>query len=127
MARGAARMTSLPLVKAVVKDFGTADGRSITRDGLKDKLTGTKPAEIKEKCIEILRQAATVIDAKAPGDAAAFKGWLRHISQMLEANGIKLDRPYTKNEQTGAALAFITDPWGTYIELNERPNPTYIN
>jgi catechol 2,3-dioxygenase-like lactoylglutathione lyase family enzyme len=47
--------------------------------------------------------------------------------KKLEANGIKLDRPYTKNEQTGAALAFITDPWGTYIELNERPNPAYIN
>jgi extradiol dioxygenase family protein len=41
--------------------------------------------------------------------------------KKLEANGVKLDRPYTKNEQTGAALAFITDPWGTYIELNERP------
>ena len=46
--------------------------------------------------------------------------------KKLEANGIKLDRPYTKNEQTGAALAFITDPWGTYIELNERPNPVYL-
>jgi hypothetical protein len=34
-----------------------------------------------------------------------------------------VDRPYTKNPQTGAALAFIYDPWGTYIELNERPNP----
>ena len=40
--------------------------------------------------------------------------------KTLEANGIKLDRPYTKNEQTGEALAFITDPWGTYIELNQR-------
>ena len=46
--------------------------------------------------------------------------------KKLEAAGIKLDRPYTKNEQTGAALAFITDPWGTYIELNERPNPVYL-
>ncbi len=46
--------------------------------------------------------------------------------KKLEANGIKLDRPYTKNEQTGAALAFITDPWGTYIELNQRPNPVYL-
>ena len=27
------------LVKAVVADFGTADGRSIARDGLKEKLT----------------------------------------------------------------------------------------
>jgi hypothetical protein len=43
----------------------------------------------------------------------------------LEAAGIKLDRPYTKNN-TGGALAFITDPWGTYIELNERPNSIYL-
>src|SRR5262249_35015004 len=35
------------LIKAVVGDFGTAEGRSITRDGLNDKLKGSKPAEIK--------------------------------------------------------------------------------
>jgi catechol 2,3-dioxygenase-like lactoylglutathione lyase family enzyme len=46
--------------------------------------------------------------------------------KKLEANGIKLDRPYTKNQQSGVALAFITDPWGTYIELNERPKPVYL-
>jgi len=51
---------------------------------------------------------------------------LQGFIKKLEANGIKLDRPYTKNEQTGAALAFITDPWGTYIELNERPNAVYL-
>jgi hypothetical protein len=71
------------LVKAVVGDFGTAEGRSITRDGLKDKLKASKPAEIKDKCVEILRQAGAVVDAKAPGDAAAFKGWLRQISQHV--------------------------------------------
>jgi catechol 2,3-dioxygenase-like lactoylglutathione lyase family enzyme len=48
---------------------------------------------------------------------------LEAFCKQLEAAGIKLDRPYTKNPQTGSALAFITDPWGTYIELNERPNP----
>lgn len=40
--------------------------------------------------------------------------------KKLEADGIKLSRPYLKNELTGDALAFITDPWGVYIELNER-------
>src|SRR5262245_44726376 len=74
---------SNPLIKAVVADFETADGRSITRDGLKEKLTGSKPNEIKAKCIETLRQAGAVVDAKAPGDAAAFKGWLRQISQHV--------------------------------------------
>ena len=71
------------LIKAVVADFETADGRSTARDGLKEKLTGSKPAEIKAKCIETLRQAGAVVDAKAPGDAAAFKGWLRQISQHV--------------------------------------------
>jgi hypothetical protein len=57
------------LIKAVVNDFGTTEGRSITRDGLKEKLKGSKPAEIKDKCVETLRQAAAIVDTKAPGDA----------------------------------------------------------
>jgi predicted enzyme related to lactoylglutathione lyase len=52
---------------------------------------------------------------------------LQAFIKKLEANGIKLDRPYTKNPTNGSALAFITDPWGTYIELNERPGSQYIN
>jgi hypothetical protein len=70
------------LIKAVVADFETAEGRSAARDGLKEKLTGSKPSEIKAKCIETLRQAGAVVDAKAPNDAAAFKG-LRQISQHV--------------------------------------------
>jgi hypothetical protein len=71
------------LIKAVVADFGTAEGRSIARNGLKENLTGTKPAEIKAKCVETLRQVAGVVDTKAPGDATAFKTWLRQISQHV--------------------------------------------
>jgi hypothetical protein len=69
------------LIKAVVADFSQAP--SATRDDLKQKLSGSKPAEIKANCIETLRQAGAVLDAKAPGDAAAFKGWLREISQHV--------------------------------------------
>src|SRR6478672_7732258 len=71
------------LIKGVVADFGTAEGRSIARDGLKEKFTGSKPAEIKAKCIDALRQVADVVDAKAPSDATAFKTWLRQISQHV--------------------------------------------
>jgi catechol 2,3-dioxygenase-like lactoylglutathione lyase family enzyme len=46
--------------------------------------------------------------------------------KKLEEAGIELDWPYTKNQQTGSALAFIHDPWGTNIELNERVDPEYI-
>jgi catechol 2,3-dioxygenase-like lactoylglutathione lyase family enzyme len=45
------------------------------------------------------------------------------FAKKLEAAGVKLDRPVTRNDKTGDALTFITDPWGTYIELNERHSP----
>jgi len=74
---------SNPLIKAIVAEFDTAQGRTIARDDLQQKLAGCKPAEIKARCIETLRQAGAVVDAKAPGDAMAFKGWLRQISQQV--------------------------------------------
>ena len=43
---------------------------------------------------------------------------LEAFCKKLEASGVKFDRPYSVNA-TGLALAFFTDPWGTYIELNE--------
>jgi hypothetical protein len=71
------------LIKAIVADFQTGEGRSTARDGLKEKFAGSKPTEIKGRCIDALRQAAAVVDAKAPGEATAFKGWLRQISQHV--------------------------------------------
>ena len=50
---------------------------------MREKLVGSKPAEIKAQCIETLRQAGAVVAAKAPGDAAAFKAWLHNISQHV--------------------------------------------
>ncbi len=44
---------------------------------------------------------------------------LEAFTKKLEADGIKLDRPYTKVAALGIAIAFIKDPWGTYIELTE--------
>lgn len=44
---------------------------------------------------------------------------LEAFTKKLEAAGIKLERPYTRSEALGIALAFIKDPWGTYIEMTE--------
>jgi hypothetical protein len=70
------------LVKAVVDDFNTTEGKA-ARDALQNKLKNIKPDQIKVQCIETLGQAAAIIDAKAPGDAAAYKGWLQQISQHV--------------------------------------------
>lgn len=43
---------------------------------------------------------------------------LEAFCRELEAKGIVFDRPYGKLP-SGFGLAFLTDPWGTYIELTE--------
>jgi catechol 2,3-dioxygenase-like lactoylglutathione lyase family enzyme len=39
--------------------------------------------------------------------------------KKLEASGVKFDVPYRKVPKLGLSIAFLTDPWGTYIELTE--------
>ena len=86
-----------------------------------------------------LRNNAAVVDvpggqlrfAKADNTQAPTKGRvLDHIGfdvkdlqafiKKIEAEGIKLDEPYRKNEATGVAITYITDPWGTRVELVQR-------
>ncbi len=44
---------------------------------------------------------------------------LEEFCRKLEADGVKLAVPYRKVPALGIAVAFLTDPWGTYIELTE--------
>lgn len=44
---------------------------------------------------------------------------LEAFTKKLEAQGIKLNVPYRQVPALGIAIAFITDPWGTYVELTE--------
>ena len=44
------------------------------------------------------------------------------FAAKLEAAGVKLARPIAARPD-GNKLAFVHDPWGTAIELNERPTP----
>ena len=44
---------------------------------------------------------------------------LAEFTKTLEANGVKLTTPYRSVPALGIAIAFFTDPWGTYIELTE--------
>ena len=75
--------TANELVKAVAADYETADGRKAASEGLKAKLGGGQPGDIKAKALDALRQVTALLAAKAPGDAAAYKAWLAHISQNV--------------------------------------------
>ena len=71
------------LEKAVVADMETSDGRGIARDELKADLTGKSPAELKQAAIAKLAQVGKILDAKAPGDAPAFKAWLKNVAEQV--------------------------------------------
>jgi len=47
---------------------------------------------------------------------------LEAFTKKLEAAGVKFDVPYRKIPALNLSLAFLTDPWGTYIELTEGLN-----
>jgi predicted enzyme related to lactoylglutathione lyase len=44
---------------------------------------------------------------------------LEAFTKKLESQGITLTSPYRQVPALGISIAFITDPWGTYIELTE--------
>lgn len=47
---------------------------------------------------------------------------LQEFCKKLEANGVKIDQPYSKTRHKSFASAGLTDPWGVSIELTEGLN-----
>jgi len=48
---------------------------------------------------------------------------LEEFVKGLEARGIKMDTPIRQVPNSRVKIAFLTDPWGTYIELTEGLSP----
>ncbi len=64
--------------------------------------------------------AAPVPSVKRSVDHIGFEVKdIKAFCAKLEADGIKLDRAVTPVERLGLTIAFLTDPWGTRIELTE--------
>jgi hypothetical protein len=75
------------LVKAVAQEFASGEGRTLMRERLQGTFTGAQPADLKRKAMDELRAVSSILDAKAPEDAAAFKAWLREIAQQAAEAG----------------------------------------
>jgi catechol 2,3-dioxygenase-like lactoylglutathione lyase family enzyme len=107
---------------------------------------GERPAEMRAWYMKVFgateRQAATngILGADLPGGGLNFSqstgpvtptrgraldhiGFevnnLEQFCKKLEMQGIKIETPYRAVPELNITLAFITDPWGTRIELNE--------
>lgn len=72
-----------PLMKAMLADMETSEGRSAARDEVTAGMSGKTPAEIKSAVISKLSQAGRILDAKAPNEAPAFKSWLKHVADQV--------------------------------------------
>ena len=71
------------LIKSVIADFETVEGQASVQEALRKGFAGAKPDEISRRALDHLREVSEILDAKSPGDAAAFKAWLRGISQKV--------------------------------------------
>ncbi|MGD9543076.1 MAG: hypothetical protein AB7F41_07570 [Methylocystis sp.] len=77
------------LVKAVVNDLLTADGRAAAREGIKGVVDGAKPAEFKDRALSELRRTASILDSKAPNESKAFKNWLNQMANLVAEAGVE--------------------------------------
>jgi hypothetical protein len=71
------------LVKAIVADFETSEGRTVAKEGLKSELTGKTAAEIRQQVIAKLARVGDIIDAKAGAEAGSFKLWLKQVAEKV--------------------------------------------
>ena len=83
LAQAKADAATNALIKAVVAEFETAQGRDAARDGLKARFGGSQASDLKPKAIEALREDGALLEAKAPEDAQAFKAWLEDIARRV--------------------------------------------
>ena len=83
LARTKSDASASELVKAVAAEYATADGRKAASEGLRAKMGGGKPGEVKAQTLDDLRHVGALLTAKAPEDVADFKAWLAQISQSV--------------------------------------------
>src|SRR4029453_13398387 len=97
------------LIKAVVAEYETSEGRSSVQDAMRKRFAGAKPGDAVQRSLDSLREVSTILDAKAPNDAPAFKAWLRSISQkvaeasseggFLGIGGVKVSEAEKRSEE----------------------------
>ena len=89
------------LVKAVVADFETSQGRSDIQKALRKHFAGAEPTDCVQRSLDTLRQVSAILDAKAPADAAAFKRLAaRHQSESGRGrHGGRLPRVWRRSSQ----------------------------
>lgn len=108
------------------KAFGAKPGKRGVFDaaalpGVSLTFSPSSPSPIEEDFLN--RQIGIFGQTATKGRALDHIGFevqnLEAFTKQLEEMGITFDLPYTAIPPLGLGIAFLTDPWGTYIELTE--------
>lgn len=75
------------LIKAVVDDLLTAEGRTQAREDVRRLIQGVEMTEIKTRALEELRNTSKILDATTPLEAGPFKKWLMDIANKVAEAG----------------------------------------
>lgn len=68
------------LIKSIVADFQTSEGRTAAREKIRQTLAGaTSPQDAQTKSLAALKSVAALLEEKAPEDAPLVKSWLQSI------------------------------------------------
>jgi hypothetical protein len=76
---------SLPTV--ISASFEDSEGRRITQDRLKELLKGKRPDEVSELAVNRLQQISSLVAAKAPEQAEAYKQFVRTTAEKVAEAG----------------------------------------
>ena len=76
-----------PLVAEVAAAYETSEGRETARAALKSQARGKAPAAVVEAAVAELAAVAGLVAAKAPGDAAGFRDWLKAVAARVAEAG----------------------------------------
>ena len=75
------------LVKAIAEDFASSEGRTAARTALQSRSMVLDAEGLKNAAVADLRTVASLVDLKAPDDAAAVKNWLERIAYKAAEAG----------------------------------------
>lgn len=76
-----------PLAKAVADDLTNAEVRTAAREAMQARFEGARLSDLKPRAIDELRAVSSLLDGKAPQEAAGFKKWLQTVAQRAAEAG----------------------------------------
>ena len=76
--------TTNDIIKGIIDEISTSEGRSRAQEGLRDSFKGLNAEQAKAKAIEAVKAVGALVDRKVEGpQAGEFRRWLGTVGQSV--------------------------------------------